>query len=298
MKGVRGALRERPDDLPLHRGDRACAVVELETVPRVKEPGAERPGERRGEQHPRRGAVDLVQHDLVVEHDDAGQLHVQDAVRPDFRRAEGLIARLGDGVNARPDHLADMPAEQPRGVRGRDELVGAPRVGHPASGHRDPVLAEVLPVEAADLCRRAVQVRGKDRGARPAQRERIDVVGGGLHALNARQPAQLPGQVRRAHRQAHVRGVRAGEERGERGLGAPRRGDRAHRDPAGEPDQQHDREVAAPPAAERGREPVPRDPHDLSHGTVTPRSDSAVRAAQAPHMPCTPPPGGVEAEHR
>jgi RNA polymerase sigma factor (sigma-70 family) len=34
-------------------------------------------------------------------------------------------------------------------------------------------------------------------------------------------------------------------------------------------------------------------PHDR-----TPRSARAVRAAQLPHIPCTPPPGGVEAEHR
>jgi hypothetical protein len=30
----------------------------------------------------------------------------------------------------------------------------------------------------------------------------------------------------------------------------------------------------------------------------TPRSARAVRAAQSPHIPCTPPPGGVDDEHR
>jgi hypothetical protein len=29
-----------------------------------------------------------------------------------------------------------------------------------------------------------------------------------------------------------------------------------------------------------------------------PRSARTVRAAPSPHMPCTPPPGGVDAEHR
>ena len=32
--------------------------------------------------------------------------------------------------------------------------------------------------------------------------------------------------------------------------------------------------------------------------TTWPRSCSAARAAPSPHMPCTPPPGGVAAEHR
>ena len=32
--------------------------------------------------------------------------------------------------------------------------------------------------------------------------------------------------------------------------------------------------------------------------TSTPRLRNALAAAPAPHMPCTPPPGGVEAEHK
>jgi hypothetical protein len=38
---------------------------------------------------------------------------------------------------------------------------------------------------------------------------------------------------------------------------------------------------------------------ELSGGALIPkRSASAARAAWKPHMPCTPPPGGVDAEHR
>ncbi len=58
------------------------------------------------------------------------------------------------------------------------------------------------------------------------------------------------------------------------------------------PDGGLDVEVRFPPS-------TGRNPGSQNGGHVTSaRSDRAVRAAQAPHMPWTPPPGGVEAEHR
>src|ERR1039457_7721217 len=58
--------------------------------------------------------------------------------------------------------------------------------------------------------------------------------------------------------------------------------------PTGRPaDQPTNRPGPAPPVEARP-----------GYGTLTPRSASTARPAPAPHMPCTPPPGGVDAEHR
>ena len=304
VKAVSSAGRKCPDDLPLHRRDSARAITEPEPeqlsvssraaatlfatqpVPRSR---AERPRERRGEQQERRETVDLVEHHLVVEHDGPGQPHVQPTARPDFRRAEGGLACLRAGIEAHRDHLPDVPAEQPFRLRGRDKLARASRIGHPARRHGDPVLTEVQPVDAADALNFAGPVRGREnRSTRSSQRERVDRLRCGLDPLHAGQPFQLPGQAGCEHgqAQAQVGGIGAGEERGERGLGPPRRGDRAHRDPAGQPDQQHNRQIAAPPAAEGSRKAIPRDPHDLSaHGTVRPPAAGFCRAHQSGQLP-------------
>ena len=74
-----------------------------------------------------------------------------------------------------------------------------------------------------------------------------------------------------------------------------------------EPREEDQRQHAAPPAPKRSLESVPgagdRWPtHEVpiasrtDHSDWSPRSCSAVRAAPSPHMPCTPPPGGVDAE--
>ena len=265
VKGVRCAGRKGPDNFPLYRRDPARAITEPESVQPVPRSRADQSRKRRGEQQERREAVDLVHHDLVVEHHGSGQPHVQATVRLDSRRAEGGLACLRVGVKAHRDHLADVPAEQPFRLRGRDELTGATRIGHPACRHGDPVLTEVLSVDAADTLNLASQVCGREnRSTRSSQRERVDRLRCGPDPLHAGQPFQGLGQVRREHGQAQVGRIGAGEERGKRGLGSPRCGDRAHRDPASQPDQQHNRQIAVPPAAESSRKAIPRDPHDLS----------------------------------
>jgi hypothetical protein len=54
---------------------------------------------------------------------------------------------------------------KPFRLRGRDELADAIRIGHPICRHGDPVLAEVLSVDAAGALNLARQVRGRKMGA-------------------------------------------------------------------------------------------------------------------------------------
>ena len=101
--------------------------------------------------------------------------------------------------------------------------------------------------------------------------------------------------ARRARQAVHrgrddeVGGIRAPQERGIRRLRAPRAGDRAHREPADESDEQHDREVAAPPAAEGRAEAVPGDPQCLCHAAISvpsrlgPAQEADFPAWECPH---------------
>jgi hypothetical protein len=86
------------------------------------------------------------------------------------------------------------------------------------SRHGDPVLAEVLSVDAADPLYLARQICGREnRSTRSSQRERVDRLRCGPDPLHPGQPFQGLSQVRPEHGQAQVGRFGAGEERGKRG---------------------------------------------------------------------------------
>ena len=75
VEGIRGSPREGLDDLEFDLGDRAGPVFQLQVVVDVvASAGHERSRECRSEDHGRRVEVDLVEHDLTVEHHGADQV--------------------------------------------------------------------------------------------------------------------------------------------------------------------------------------------------------------------------------
>ena len=66
VKAVVDGLRDGPDDLVLDGRDPASAIGQLEPVIHILRPGAERPRQRRGEQHEGRVAVDVIQHHVTI----------------------------------------------------------------------------------------------------------------------------------------------------------------------------------------------------------------------------------------
>ena len=83
VEGIGGAPGQGGDDLVFDRRDPARAVAQLEPVAAVLRAGVEQVRERRGEKGKCGVAVDVVEHDLVVEHD-----------RPDKASSRGEAAGL------------------------------------------------------------------------------------------------------------------------------------------------------------------------------------------------------------
>ena len=197
-------------------------------------------------------------------------------------------------------------------------ISSATWIGHPALGHRHSILVEVLAIDASQHVDIRVGVEGLTRRSDGVPVER----GKARDPLHPRQPRDganqawvVPGLIgdRRAvegRPDAQIRGIGAGQERRERGLGSPSGRDRAHGQSPDEPDQHDEGEVACPPTPQGGPEAVPGDvqqapvPTRLGCGrlvhvpTSQPRSLSTDRAASSPHIPWTPPPGGVDEEQR
>ena len=171
----------------------------------------------------------------------------------------------------------------PRRARVHDDLVGTARIGEPTTLERHAIHLREHAVEAPTDVRRGtarrqmnlVAVERRDVGI--DDREVCDL-------LHEGQPRDLCDQPRVVGDVAHARRVERGNDsqgvgidvpqvRGKRRLRAPRPRDGADRQPADQPNQQHDREQAAPSAPERRAEPIPSDPPRLDH-RVPPRSDT------------------------
>ena len=160
--------------------------------------------------------------------------------------------------------LADVDSELPGRARVHHGLVRVVRARHPSVHDAEPILVEELAVGARDhehLAGRMVRI-GCSVGVRECDLREVHA----RHPLHVGQASDLGLQLRDGpavgveQRDRHVGGVRAGEELRVRRLGAPRARDRAQRDPAGQSDQNDDRDVPAEPPAERRAEPVPGDP--------------------------------------
>ena len=211
---------------------------------------------RGGEEHQRR-AVGVVLHDLFREQADAddGRGHAE------LRCGRVLEEVLTDVVRVpRPERelLADpVPVPLRRGLVHRD-LVDALRIRQPTLRGREAVLVEETAVEARErlevLAERGLPVHDvrdqrRDVDARPRhfgeRRDRLDGLG-----------------VVRAGVDGHGGRVRVAQKPRICRLRAARAREREETQPAGDPEQDHDAEIAPPPVAERGPEPVPGEGHE------------------------------------
>ena len=262
------------------------------------------------------GAVLVLEQGVDVDGADADQLH-PDLLAPRHLEVERVVT-LGVADPADRHRLAQVIPEEACRPRVHHELVGLVGVGQPALGHHDPVLVEAQSVHAAVG---ADALGGGQRLAVLLDRPRVDAHLGldllhvgqvGDRAEERRVVAVEPGgRVVEAVEDEEIRGVGAGgevERATTRWSGPPRwhpwRARRATR--SGGP-----RRAGRPSGARRwlgsGTRRT-RAPGFFTAGRSSrvapsawprqPRSWSAVRAAPSPHMPWTPPPGGVEAEHR
>ncbi len=215
-----------------------------------------------------------------------GPVLVATRARPGFLRVR---------VEAEVQHRADVDAEQPRDRRRHDELVRARRIEHAARADRDAIRVDVEAADArvgADLeVRRCVGRRRELRAVR-AERRRVEAARRRypLDVRQVREPAENHRVVARlGARQAVHRGgndqvgrVRAPQERRVRRLRAASARDRAHGQPAEQPDQQGDRDEAAPPAVEGRPEPEARDAERLPHHALAVSHPARERPRRQP----------------
>ena len=167
-----------------------------------------------------------------------------------------------------------MPAQRARSQRGGDELVGPTWVRHPTDDGGGSVLVEIKAVDTAGRVYRGIQIRC------PVVLQRHDPYAHPtLDQLDFREMRDLARQLRRVvvrrgvagdavRRHREVRRIRARQKGRIRRLGPPGRRDRAHGDPADQPDQEGDGQIARPAAAEGGPEAIPG---NGQHAVFTPR---------------------------
>ena len=123
-------------------GTSRTAVVEPQSVGRVRPAGAQSPGEGRGHQHVGREAIDVVVDDLARQHDESDELGREPHGGLGGRGEAGRV-RLLQRVRPRRRRSHPRASRRVRRLRRGDHLVGPPRIGHPALGHGHPVLGEV-----------------------------------------------------------------------------------------------------------------------------------------------------------
>ena len=157
------------------------------------------------------------------------------------------------------------------------------RIGDAALIDGEAVLVEVEAVDAP----RATAGRGAaltgGGAARPERqdvqpRPAFDVSNVGQARDLAHDARVIAGAPRRrvVHRgrEPQIGGVGAREIGGKRRLRSPRRRHRAHGQATQQADEEHQTEIAAPPAAQRRPEPVPRNPKHLPHRDTPPSASS------------------------
>ena len=110
---------------------RAGPMVQLEVVLHVVAGfGHEGIGHGGREDHQRRVPIDLIEHNLAVDHHRAYQMLCDPKRRLHRGGAELALASLRNVVEVHRHRLADVPARQFLGSYCADELVGLARIGH------------------------------------------------------------------------------------------------------------------------------------------------------------------------
>ena len=234
------------------------------------------PGKRRGEQRRLRvERVDIVLHQRVGEHDDPDEAEIDRRRERGARRAAVRREQLGIGVEAECPR-AEVHPELLGGLRVHHHLVAPVRIGQPPGDEGDAVLTDPLAIGGSLedhrlFTRRMVRVE-RERGRRLASNPTTIVAGftcgRWATALGLRRRvagAVADRRIEKGVEGLQLGGVGAGHVDGERRLRPPGGGDGAHGHAAHQADQQHDGQVAAPPAAKGRAEPVPGDPERGAH---------------------------------
>ena len=162
--------------------------------------------------------------------------------------------------------LGDPALDHSRPSHGRDGL----RVEHGRDEDRAyrPVLAGP---DEAGAHRGPLGSRHLGEGA-----QRLDLGGGVVPQALDEVGVVAVGDLGRAEGHGQLRPVGGVQELGEDVLGAPRRGPRGHREPAGQAGHERERQRGPPVAAQQPGDPHPHDPHRRSVGTARP-ADAAAR---------------------
>ncbi len=164
-----------------------------------------------------------------------------------------------------------MPSKRLRSLDIGDELVIPVGIGHPAADDRYTVLLEEQAIGTADRLRRTSGEGARARSEAiwlEGSKEEINVV---RYLFDIRQAGERLRQDRRIAsavatggwdigRDDEIGRVGTSEKGRKEGLRPTSAGYCAHRQASEEPNEKDDREVTAPPAADRGTEPVPSDP--------------------------------------
>jgi hypothetical protein len=265
VEAIGGAGGKGGDDLPLDTGHGTATAVETQPVGGVGRTLVQPPGESWCQDHIGGEAIDIVVDDLTGEHDEADQLGRKVRRRLGGQGLEVRLTRLGERVATEADGLTEVPPGESCRLLRRHHLVGACRIGHPTLGHRYPVLGEVHASVATHLLD-VVVVQGGFEGLPVGPGGDDEKIGRAGDVLHMGKVGQLLRQVRREKGtggngclELQVRRIRGGQVGGEGGLGPSGTGDRPHGDAPDKTDEEDDEQVARPPAAQRGPEPVPGD---------------------------------------
>ena len=266
-KELRATGRVRGDRL-LDRRDVGVAVAQHEALPCV-ELETFRLLHERGREQDERGPVGVVLCDLFDERTDADDRRVDE--QAGLRVLQQCRIRILDVVSAHDaeiDALTDVVAVPPRGLFVDDDFVCPRRVREPPLDRCEAILVEVTPVDAADR----LEVLGEIGSVHPARDVERGVGAGFLHLgqVGDRIETRVASGIDAADVDGHRRGVGGTEEARIRRLRPPGSGDREHREPARQPEQQRDADQRGPtPPAGRTR-PVCREPHTPSSNPLQP----------------------------
>ena len=265
---LRAASRLRVDRL-LHRGDVRIPVAQHEALPRVELETLCLAHER-GREQDERGSVGVVLRDLFDERTDADDRRVDE--QAGLRVLQQCRIGVLDVVSAHDaeiDALTDVVAVPPSGFFVDDDFVRPRRVRQPPLDRCEAILVEVAPVDAADRLEVLREIGSVTPPARDVERG----VGASLLHLGQvrdRIEIRVASGIDAADVDHHRRGIGGTEEARIRRLRPPGPGDREHREPARQPEQQRDADERGPtPPAGRTR-PICREPHTPSSDPLQP----------------------------